>query len=72
MRVYINTDVVREKLIRSNLSQGCLAKRLGVCTGYMSQLLDGSRHPSAKVRKRLMSIFSESSFDDLFIIKENE
>lgn len=72
MRVYINSKVVRRKLIRSNLSQRELADRIGICTGYMSQLMDGSRHPSAKIRKRLMSIFSESSFDDLFIIKEDE
>lgn len=72
MRVYLNTEAIKRKLIRSNLSQGYLAKKIGICTGYMSQLMDGSRHPSAKIRKRLMNIFSESSFDDLFIIKENE
>ncbi len=71
MKVYIKTKFIRTKLIRKNMSQNWLASRAGVTSGYMSQLMDGSRCPSPKLRQRLMDVFPECEFDDLFRIKEN-
>lgn len=51
------------------MSQNWLAARAGVTSGYMSQLMDGSRCPSPKLRQQLMDIFPECTFDDLFRIK---
>jgi len=70
MKVYIKTKFIRTKLIRKNMSQNWFASRAGVTSGYMSQLMDGSRRPSPKLRQRLMDVFPECEFDDLFRIKE--
>lgn len=70
MQVQVKTKIVRKKLIRKNMSQNWLAIKIGVSSGYMSQLMDGSRHPSPDVRRRLLDVFPECSFDDLFVIRE--
>lgn len=70
MKVFIKTKFVRQKLFRKNMSQNSLASRAGVTSGYMSQLMDGSRRPSPKLRQRLMDVFPDCTFDDLFLIKE--
>lgn len=69
MKVCLRTKFVRRKLGRKCLSQNWLALRAGVSSGYMSQVMNGSRHPSPKLRQRLLDIFPECQFDDLFIIK---
>jgi len=72
MKVYLKSKNLKEILIRKNKSQNWLAYRLEVSSGYMSQLMDGSRIPSPKLRERMMNILIEYKFDDLFIIKEGE
>ena len=54
------------------MSQNWLAMKIGVSSGYMSQLMDGSRHPSPDVRRRLLDLFPECDFDDLFVIKNEK
>ena len=70
MKVYLKTKFIKKKLIRKNISQNVFAKRAGVSSGYMSQLMDGSRHPSPELRKKLLEVFPEHEFDDLFAIKD--
>ena len=70
MHVRIRTRELRNILLRKNLSQNWLAGRLEVSSGYMSQLLRGSRHPSPALRQRILANFLGSSFDDLFEIIE--
>ena len=70
MIVKLKAKVVRRKLARKSLSQNWLALRAGVTSGYMSQVMNGSRHPSPKLRQRLLDIFPECQFYDLFLIKE--
>ena len=70
MKVYLRKEFVRSRLIRRNVSQNWLATLAGVTSGYMSQLMDGSRCPSPKLRQRLMEVFPDYKFDDLFRIKE--
>jgi ribosome-binding protein aMBF1 (putative translation factor) len=69
VKVFLKTDSVREILIRKNMSQNWLAHKLFISSGYMSQLMDRSRCPSAKVREKLMAILQISEFDELFIIE---
>jgi len=69
MRAYLKSKNIKKLMIRKNKSQNWLAYRLDISSGYMSQLMDGSRSPSPKVRQNLLNIFSECSFDDLFVIK---
>jgi transcriptional regulator with XRE-family HTH domain len=72
MIVCLKKKVVRRKLARKSLSQNWLALRTGISSGYMSQVMNGSRHPSPKLRQRLLDIFPECQFDDLFLIRETE
>lgn len=72
MKVFLRNKAIKKILIRKNKSQNWLAHRLEVSTGYMSQLMDGSRNPSPKLRERIMNNLPEYSFDDLFKIKETD
>ena len=70
MKVILKAKFIRRTLIRKNMSQNVFAQRAGVSSGYMSQLMDGSRHPSPDLRKRLMDVFPEYGFDELFKIED--
>lgn len=72
MKVYLRGDKIKEFLIRKNKPQSWLAQRFEISTGYMTQLMDGSRCPSPVVRERIMKIMPDQAFDDLFVIKEGE
>ena len=72
MKVALKSKEIKKILIRKNKSQNWLAHRLEVSTGYMSQLIDGSRNPSPKLRERIMNHLPEHKFDDLFAIKETD
>jgi hypothetical protein len=69
MRTYLKNKALQKILIRKNKSQNWFAHRIEVSTGYMSQLMDGSRCPSPKVREKIMNNLPDYSFDDLFAIK---
>ena len=69
VRVMLRTNVIRERLIRKCKTQSWLAERLSVSTGYISQLLDGTRNPSSIIRQRFLDTFQDCEFDDLFVIK---
>jgi len=70
MKVLLKSKEIKKILIRKNKSQNWFAHKLEVSSGYMSQLMDGSRNPSPKLRERIMKKLSEHKFDDLFEIKE--
>ena len=69
MKTYLKNRVMQKILIRKNKSQNWFAHRIEVSTGYMSQLMDGSRCPSPMVREKIMNTLPEYSFDDLFTIR---
>lgn len=56
-------------LNRLNITQNRLAAMVGITSGYLSQLMTGTRLPSAEVRKRLQEVLDISRFDDLFILE---
>ncbi len=68
-RVKLNPDRVWELLNRLNLSQNELARMAGISSGYLSQLMSGTRRPSAEVRRKLMKALGVADFDDLFILE---
>ena len=72
IKVYLRNKEIKKILIRKNKSQNWLAHRLEVSSGYMSQLMDGSRNPSPKLRERIMNHLPEYKFDKLFEIKETD
>lgn len=56
----------------ANCSQNVLARRIGVSRSYLSQLINGRREPSPKVREKLLDALCGATFDDLFVIERSE
>ena len=69
-RVRLKAEEVWELLNRLNLTQNELARRIGRSSGYLSQLVNGERCPSAETRRRLMQVLGVSDFDDLFVMEK--
>lgn len=70
MRVYLKPMVLRKYLQEKNMSQNWLAQRLGVTSGYMSQLMRRQRCPSPALRRKIEEMFLDSRFEDLFETEE--
>jgi transcriptional regulator with XRE-family HTH domain len=60
---------IGKRLARKNISQNSLAQKLGISSGYMSQLMCGVRHPSPQLRQLFLDYFG-CEFDDIFILKD--
>ena len=69
-RVKLNPHAVWERLNRLNMTQNELARLAGITSGYLSQLMTGTRCPSAGLRKRLMEVQGVTRFEDLFILEK--
>ena len=67
-RVKLKSSVIRNLLIRRHKSQNWLAMRAGVTSGYMSQLMTGTRFPSPVVTQKLQKAMRVDEFDEIFEI----
>ena len=72
IRVKLNQAAVLHAIARRNMSQNMLAIRAGISSGYISQIMCGTRNPSPAVRQKLQDLLQPLSFDDIFIIEESE
>ena len=72
IRVRLNQTAVLRAIARRNMSQNMLAIRAGSSSGYISQIICGTRNPSPRMREKLLSVLAPLTFDDLFIIEEGE
>ena len=68
-KVRLNQRCVWDRIDQLNMSQNALARRLGITSGYLSQMMTGTRCPSAEMRKHLQEVLDITSFDDLFILE---
>jgi transcriptional regulator with XRE-family HTH domain len=71
IKVKLNQEAVLKAIARRNMSQNMLAIRAGISSGYISQILCGTRNPSPAVRQKLQDVLEPLAFDDIFIIEEN-
>jgi len=69
MKIFLKNNKIKEMIARKNKSQNWLAHKLEISSGYLSQLMEGSRNPSPKVREKIMAALPEYQFDDLFSIE---
>ena len=67
-RVRVNPRTLWDVIARQNISQNELARRLGITSGYMSQLVCGTRCPSPRLRRKMLGHLDSLTFDDLFIV----
>ena len=70
IKVRLNQPAVMQAIARRNMSQNMLAIRAGISSGYISQIMCGTRNPSPRVRQKLQDVLSPLTFDDIFIIEE--
>ena len=68
-RVKPDPNRMREFLNRLHMNQNELARPSGTWSGYMSQLISGTRYPSAKLRGRLIKALGAARFEDPFILE---
>ena len=52
----IDPRVLWERMDAHSISQNEVARRVGISTGYLSQVMNGQRKPSAKVLRRLYDV----------------
>ena len=71
IRVRMNQSAVLRAIARRNMSQNMLAIRVGSSSGYISQIMCGTRNPSPRMREKLQSVLAPLTFDDIFIIEES-
>ena len=69
MKVFLRPKEVEDILLRKNKSKNWFAHKIEISNGYLSQLMDGSRRPSPRLRERIMANLPEYTFDQLFEIK---
>lgn len=71
MIVALRSDRIKKILARKNMSQNCFAMRIGVSSGYMSQIMSGVRNPSPVLREKILSTLkmTEDEFDEVFELK---
>ncbi len=69
-RVKLNPERVWELLNRGHMSQNELAALAGTSSGYLSQLMCGTRSPSAALRRRLVDVLGVADFEDLFMLED--
>ncbi len=71
IKVKLNQTAVMRAIARRNMSQNMLAIRAGISSGYISQIMCGTRNPSPAVRQKLQEILQPLTFDDIVIIEED-
>jgi transcriptional regulator with XRE-family HTH domain len=71
IKIMLNREFMERVLVRRNISQNGLARRLRISTAYMSQIMNGGRYISPKMRRRICRYFRRYDFNDLFIIIED-
>ena len=72
LKVLVRQSEVEQLLTRRNLSQNAFAERLGISSGYLSQLLRGDRYPSARLRAKILRSLKNITFDEIFEIMDGE
>jgi len=71
LKVTVKQSEVERLLAKRNLSQNAFAERLSISSGYMSQLMRGSRYPSAELRAKILRSLRGVGFDDIFEVMDD-
>jgi len=70
--VKVNKLALLRAIARRNMSQNMLAIRVGSSSGYISQIMCGTRTPSPRMWEKLLNVLAPLTFDDIFIIEESD
>jgi len=72
LKVKVKANDIERLLAKRNLSHNAFAERLGISSGYMSQLVRGERYPSAELRVKILRSLRNVTFDEIFEIMDDE
>ena len=70
LRVKVKTRAIWRLLVRRNMTQNDLARKAGISSGHLSMMVNGERHPSAYVRRKMLEALAPVEFDEIFEIEE--
>ncbi|MGI2336850.1 MAG: helix-turn-helix domain-containing protein [Dehalogenimonas sp.] len=70
--VKVNQAAMLRAIAKRNMSQNMFAIKIGACSGYLSQIMCGSRTPSPQMRGKIQEALAPLTFDDIFIIEESD
>lgn len=68
--VRMNTQALWNRLALLSRSQNWLAREIGISPGYLSMLVNESRAPSGRIRRRMLKALALEDFDDIFTLGE--
>jgi transcriptional regulator with XRE-family HTH domain len=71
LKVKLKSSAVQRVMAKRNMSQNVLAMRVGISSGYISQLMCGTRHASPMVRQKMLDSLG-LSFDEVFTIEGDQ
>ena len=71
-KVSVNDMALYDFMTQNNLSQKDLAQRLDISESYISQLLCRTRHPSPKLRRRMLEALAPLTFQELFTVEDQQ
>lgn len=66
IRIYLNSDGIKELLARRNLSLKDMAERLDMNYHHLSNLLSERRSPAPETRARIQKFFQNAAWSTLF------
>ena len=69
-RARLKPNALWKQLTLRNMAQNELARRTHISSGYLSQLISGTRFPSAAVRTSLQEELGVTQFEDLFLLEK--
>ena len=68
--VRLDAAALWQRLDQLDRSQAWLAKKMGVSPAYVSMLVNGSRAPSARIRRRMLRVLGVGDYHQLFRLED--
>lgn len=72
IRVILNRRALEVAITRRNLSHRELAERIGFSRSHLSHIMTGRREPSPAMRRLILDCLRDYTFDDIFIIEDDD
>lgn len=72
VKVYLDEKKFGDQITKKNLWRKSLAAMVEISPSYLSQLANGRRCPSPRLRQKFLKTLQCKTFDDLFFIKEKD
>jgi putative transcriptional regulator len=71
VKVKLNRIALEIAMSRQNFTQRDLAEKTGFSRSHLSHIINGRREPSPALRRLILKHLPDYTFDDLFIIENN-